>query len=140
MPPALATVLLLIASNAFMAYAWYGHLSDGRRATALWIVIATSWLIALPEYCLAVPANRIGQRAFSLNQLKILQEGISIAVFLVISLWAWKQVPRWQDLLAYALIIAGLAVALLTRATPDGTTASGAPSPTIDQPQDGSQR
>lgn len=129
MSPFLATALLLTASNAFMAYAWYGHLADGRRSTALWIAIGTSWLIALPEYCLAVPANRIGQRALSLNQLKILQEGISIAVFLAISLWAWKQVPRWQDLLAYGLIIAGLAVALLTRAEPGAATMDRATAP-----------
>jgi uncharacterized protein (DUF486 family) len=116
MPPALATVAMLIASNAFMTWAWYGHLQDGRRDSALWIAIGSSWLIALPEYCLAVPANRIGAGAFSLNQLKILQEGIAIAVFLVVSLVAWKQVPRWQDLLAYALILGGLAVALLSRA------------------------
>jgi len=50
MPPALATILLLIAANAFMAYAWYGHLHDGRKDAALWLAIATSWLIALPEY------------------------------------------------------------------------------------------
>ena len=61
MPPALATVLLLVASNAFMAYAWYGLLHDGRRDGARWLAIASSWLIALPEYCLALPANRLGR-------------------------------------------------------------------------------
>ena len=115
MPASLSTILLLIASNAFMAYAWYGHLHDGRKDGALWLAIASSWLIALPEYCLAVPANRLGRETFTLSQLKLLQEGISIAVFLVISLWAWKQVPRWQDLLAFGLILGGLAVGLLGR-------------------------
>ncbi len=117
MPPALATISLLLVSNVFMTYAWYGHLRDGRQTSALWVVILTSWLIALPEYALAVPANRIGATTFTTHQLKILQEGLSILVFLAMTAAMWKELPRWQDLLAYALIIAGLAVALLSRPT-----------------------
>ncbi|HYE05289.1 MAG TPA: DMT family protein [Planctomycetota bacterium] len=111
------TVLLLLASNCFMTLAWYGHLTV--RSASLWAVILVSWLIALPEYCLAVPANRWGHVAhggqFSAPQLKILQEGISVAVFLAFSLIVLREVPRWQDLVAFLLIGAGLAVALLSR-------------------------
>jgi uncharacterized protein len=116
------TVLLLIASNCFMTYAWYGHLKVKHRA--LIAVIAMSWLIALPEYCLAVPANRLGHQnfggPFSAPQLKILQEGISVLIFLVFTIWFLREPPRWQDLLAFALILAGISVALLTRAAPVG--------------------
>ncbi|MEJ7930599.1 DMT family protein [Ramlibacter sp. AN1015] len=80
--PALHTVLLLIASNVFMTFAWYGHLRS--LATApWWIAAVVSWAIALAEYLLQVPANRIGyqQAGFSLGQLKILQEVITLSVF-----------------------------------------------------------
>ncbi len=111
------TVLLLICSNCFMTYAWYGHLK--KEGMALWLAIVSSWLIALPEYALAVPANRIGHFSnggrFSAPQLKILQEGISVATFLAFSLWFLKESPRWQDLVAFALIFAGLIVSLTGR-------------------------
>ncbi|MBI2362744.1 MAG: DMT family protein, partial [Elusimicrobia bacterium] len=71
------TVLLLVASNVFMTFAWYGHLRY--KGFPLWGVILASWLIALPEYALQVPANRLGHGYFSAPQLKILQEGISIS-------------------------------------------------------------
>jgi uncharacterized protein (DUF486 family) len=79
------TVLLLLASNTFMTMAWYGHLKY--KQTPLIIAIAVSWLIALPEYALQVPANRIGhaQEGFSAPQLKIIQEVISISVFVLFS-------------------------------------------------------
>ena len=108
------TVLLLIASNLFMTIAWYGHLRF--KEAPLWLVILVAWLIALPEYCLAVPANRLGYGAFTANQLKILQEGISIAIFLAFSLIILKEAPHWRDGVAYALILAGLAVGLWPRA------------------------
>jgi uncharacterized protein len=111
------TILLLMLSNCFMTVAWYGHLKV--RNAALITVIAVSWLIALPEYCLAVPANRLGHidhgGSFSAPQLKVLQEGISIVVFLVFTLLVLRETPRWQDFLAFALIMAGLAVAMLSR-------------------------
>ncbi len=80
MPPAFRTVLLLTASNVFMTFAWYGHLRTlGHRA---WYVAAVvSWGIALFEYLLQVPANRIGATTLSLGQLKVLQEVIALAVF-----------------------------------------------------------
>lgn len=96
------TVLLLTASNIFMTIAWYGHLRH--KTTALWIVILTSWLIALPEYALQVPANRIGHGQFSAPQLKIIQEGISIAVFLVFCVLYLHEPIRWNMLVSFALI------------------------------------
>jgi uncharacterized protein (DUF486 family) len=71
--------LLLVASNVFMTTAWYGHLKH--RGAALWLVVLTSWGIAFFEYCLQVPANRIGARVFSAYQLKIMQEAITLIVF-----------------------------------------------------------
>jgi hypothetical protein len=75
------TILLLIASNTFMTFAWYGHLKY--RSAPLAATILASWLIALGEYCLQVPANRIGYGQFSGYQLKIIQEVITLAVFVV---------------------------------------------------------
>jgi hypothetical protein len=117
LPTAVLPILLLLCSNIFMTLAWYGHLlfKDARW----WLVILVSWLIALPEYCLAVPANRLGHvgqdGAFTANQLKILQEGISISIFLIFSLLVLKESLRWQDLGAFALILGGLALALSGR-------------------------
>ena len=85
MTPRLALFLapiLLVGSNVFMTYAWYGHLKDF-KSKPLWIAIGASWLVAGLEYCLQVPANRIGfeQAGYSLAQLKIMQEVITMAVF-----------------------------------------------------------
>ena len=79
-PPLLTTVLLLSASNVFMTFAWYGHLKHLNSAP-WWIAALVSWGIALFEYLLQVPANRIGHTTLSLGQLKILQEVITLAVF-----------------------------------------------------------
>ena len=75
-------VLLLAGSNIFMTYAWYGHLKDFKNKPLL-IAILVSWCVALLEYCLQVPANRIGFRVYSLGQLKVIQEIITMAVFAV---------------------------------------------------------
>jgi hypothetical protein len=108
------TVLLLLLSNVFMTVAWYWHLLA--KHWPLWAFILVSWLIALPEYCLAVPANRLGHIAhggpFTAPQLKVLQEGIALLVFLVFSILMLKETPRWSDLAGMGLIMAGLAVAL----------------------------
>lgn len=110
------TVLLLIASNVFMTTAWYWHLLAEKKQFALWAVIGMSWLIALPEYCLAVPANRLGSDrfggSFTTPQLKLLQEGIALAVFIAMSAIFLKELPRWTDLVGIGLILAGLVVAL----------------------------
>jgi len=85
--PLIATPLLLVGSNIFMTYAWYGHLRDF-KSNPLWIVIGVSWMVAFFEYCLQVPANRIGyeQAGFSLAQLKVMQEVITMAVFAAFAL------------------------------------------------------
>ena len=76
------TIALLVCSNVFMTFAWYGHLKD-LRDKPLWVAIMVSWGIAFFEYCLQVPANRAGYGTMSLSQLKILQEVITILVFVV---------------------------------------------------------
>jgi uncharacterized protein len=103
LPYAWQTVLLLVASNVFMTLAWYGHLKN--LATAPWYIAAlVSWGIALAEYVLQVPANRIGyaQAGFSLAQLKIMQEVITLAVFVPFALLYMKQ-PFKLDFLWAAL-------------------------------------
>ncbi len=102
------TVLLLICSNAFMTLAWYGHLGGRFRAAPLVSVILVSWLIALPEYALQVPANRLGIKQFSPAQLKIMQEVISISVFVLFNLAYFGHWPRWNEWLAFALILAAV--------------------------------
>lgn len=78
-----APILMLIASNVFMTFAWYGHLKIHNRP--LWLIIVVSWGIAFFEYCLAVPANRIGEQAYSAAELKTMQEVITLSVFAVFS-------------------------------------------------------
>jgi uncharacterized protein (DUF486 family) len=113
----LATIALLVGSNAFMTTAWYYHLK--RTDWSIVAAIAISWLIALPEYCLQVPANRIGHTAFggplTAPQLKILQEGITLVVFSVFSVLILKERLRWTDIVAFVLIFAAVAVSVLGR-------------------------
>jgi uncharacterized protein (DUF486 family) len=111
MLPAVRTVLLLLASNVFMTMAWYGHLRF--RELPLWQAIAFSWGIAFFEYCLQVPANRWGYGTFSGYQLKIMQEGITLVVFVFFALFWLKEPLRWNYVLAFALLLAAVAVAFL---------------------------
>jgi len=99
------TVLLLIASNTFMTMAWYGHLKYPK--VGLFIVIAISWCIALPEYILQVPANRLGQETYGFTgtQLKVIQEAISVTVFAVFAFFYFGETPTWRTALAFALIV-----------------------------------
>ena len=97
------TVLLLLASNVFMTAAWYGHLRF--KQEALWKVILVSWGIAFFEYCLQVPANRWGHGQFSAFQLKIMQEVITMVVFVAFSMAALGESPKWNHLVAVALIL-----------------------------------
>ena len=95
MTPRFAFILapiLLVASNIFMTYAWYGHLKDF-KSKPLWIAIGVSWLVAFLEYCLQVPANRIGfqQAGFTLVQLKIMQEVITMCVFAAFAVFYMKE-------------------------------------------------
>lgn len=124
MPAWLSTVLLLIGSNAFMTFAWYYHLKD--RGWSLPMAIGVSWLIALPEYLLQVPANRIGHVShggpFTLPQLKIIQEAITLTVFGVFSIWVMQEKLRTTDVVAFGLILAGVVVGMLGK--PGGVPAS----------------
>lgn len=87
-------IILLVISNIFMTFAWYGHLRF--KDKALWLVILVSWLIAFVEYCFQVPANRIGHEFFSAAQLKGMQEVITLAVFAVFSIVYLKENLRWN--------------------------------------------
>lgn len=94
-----APIGLLVLSNLFMTYAWYGHLKD-LRAKPLLLVIAASWGVAFFEYCLQVPANRIGFNYFSLPQLKIIQEIVTMTVFAAFCIFYMKQQMTWDYLWA----------------------------------------
>ena len=99
------TIVLLFFSNLFMTVAWYGHLKWFPK-TALWLTVLISWGIALFEYCLQVPANRIGSdNGMTKYQLKIVQEVISIAVFMVFALLVFGETPKWNHWVAFALIM-----------------------------------
>ena len=106
--PVVKTVGLLLLSNVFMTFAWYGHLKN--LSNRAWYIAAlVSWGIALFEYLLQVPANRIGHTALSLGQLKILQEVIALSVFVPFSIFYMKEGLSWNYLYA-ALCIAGAVV------------------------------
>src|SRR3954454_472801 len=105
------TVLLLLASNVFMTIAWYGHLRF--KGVALWKVVLASWGIAFFEYCLQVPANRWGYGQFTAYQLKITQEVITLVVFVVFA-WLWLgEAPRWNEAVAFGLVLVAVAVVSL---------------------------
>jgi uncharacterized protein len=100
-----APVVLLVFSNIFMTFAWYGHLKVEHRP--LWIIILVSWGIAFFEYCLAVPANRIGREAYSPAELKTLQEVITLAAFAVFSVTYLGERFTWNHAIGFVLIAAG---------------------------------
>jgi uncharacterized protein len=105
LPIPLQTIGLLVMSNVFMTFAWYGHLKN-MPTRAWWIAALASWGIALFEYLLQVPANRIGYGHFSLAQLKILQEVITLAVFVPFAI-LYMQQPLKLDYLWAALCLLG---------------------------------
>ena len=98
------TILLLTISNTFMNVAWYGHLKF--KDQPLWIAIAASWGIALFEYIFQVPANRIGSNEWSVPQLKVLQECITLIVFTIVAFVLFRSPIRWNIGAAYACIVA----------------------------------
>src|SRR5579883_1938332 len=102
--PYLAPIVLLLASNVFMTFAWYGQLKY--PAAPLLLVIPISWGIALFEYCLAVPANRIGHQVYSAAQLKTMQEVITLVVFAIFSVTYLGEPLKWNHGVAFALIVA----------------------------------
>ncbi len=115
--PMLATLILLVVSNIFMTFAWYGHLklqSSGVSTNwPLYVVILISWGIALLEYCFQVPANRIGFEGnggpYSLMQLKVIQEIITLVVFIIFSMIAFESFHlRWNHIVAALLMVAAV--------------------------------
>ena len=105
----MTTILLLFVSNLFMTVAWYGHLKY--RASPLWLAILVSWGIALAEYCFQVPANRIGYGHFSGYQLKIIQEVITLCVFVAFAWLYLGEKLRLNHLLAFLFLLAAVACA-----------------------------
>lgn len=97
------TIALLCASNLFMTAAWYGHLKH--KDKALWVVILASWAIAFFEYCLQVPANRMGSGYFSVTQLKVMQEVITLAVFAGFSALYFKESFKWNHLVGFLMLV-----------------------------------
>ncbi|WP_266206332.1 DMT family protein [Pontibacter kalidii] len=100
------TVLLLLISNIFMTFAWYGHLRF--KDTALWKVILVSWCIAFFEYLFQVPANRIGHGQFTAFQLKTIQEVITLVVFIGFSVLYLREEVKWNYLVGFVLILAAV--------------------------------
>lgn len=111
--PAIAPWLMLLGSNVFMTFAWYGHLKH--RSTALPLTILISWLIALPEYSLAVPANRIGSFHYTTAELKVIQEAITLSVFVLFSYFYLGEPIKASTIAGMLLIFGGVAVVFLNR-------------------------
>jgi uncharacterized protein len=101
----LAPIAMLVLSNVFMTFAWYGHLKH--KGTALFIAILLSWGIAFFEYCLAVPANRLGSDYYTTAQLKTIQEVITLGVFALFSVFWLKEAITINHLIGFALIALG---------------------------------
>jgi uncharacterized protein (DUF486 family) len=104
-PVSAMTIGLLLISNIFMTFAWYGHLKF--KAAPLLTVILVSWGIALLEYCFQVPANRLGHGQFSAAELKTIQEVITLSVFAVFSVWYLGEPLNWHHAIGFSLIAAG---------------------------------
>lgn len=123
----LTPILLLLASNVFMTFAWYGHLKY--QDVPLWKAILASWGIAFLEYCLMVPANRLGfvSGTYSAVQLKILQEAITLLVFCVIAVTYLGERLRWNH---YGACVLVLGAVLLSRWPEAKATPPGTPAPT----------
>ena len=101
-------IVLLIGSNLFMTVAWYGHRKF--KESPLLLVILASWAIAFVEYCLAVPANRIGHAVYSAAELKTMQEVITLVMFAGFSVWVLGEPLTWKHAIGFALIAIGAAV------------------------------
>jgi len=99
----LIPIAMLMASNVFMTFAWYGHLKF--KESPLWIVIPVSWGIAFFEYCLQVPANRLGSSYYSPAQLKVIQEVITLVVFTVFSVLYLDEKLKWNYAVGFMLIL-----------------------------------
>lgn len=118
------TILLLLASNVFMTLAWYGHLKfDWLNGKSMILVILISWGIALAEYCFMIPANRLGYLSgqFSGYQLKILQECITLGVFVIFAWFVLKERLTWNYAVSFALLLAAVYFAVAFKTDPTGT-------------------
>jgi len=105
LPVPVVTISLLVLSNVFMTFAWYGHLKD--KSSPLFWTILISWGIAFFEYCLMIPANRIGYGYFNAAQLKTIQEDITLSVFVVFSYFWLGEAVRWNHLVGFGFIALG---------------------------------
>jgi len=114
--PLLQAILLLTASNMFMTFAWYGHLKYLHNR-ALWLVILVSWGIAFFEYCFQVPGNRIGYKVLDGYQLKILQEIITLVVFVVFARLVLGETLRWNYMVSFAFLAGAAWFAFAYKAT-----------------------
>lgn len=103
MMKSIVPIVLLTAANVFMMFAWYGHLKF--KNVPLIVVIVASWLIAFFEYCLQVPANRIGHESFSTAELKTMQEAITLVVFCAFSVLYLKEELRWNYFVGFAFMV-----------------------------------
>ncbi|MCC6205150.1 MAG: DMT family protein [Hyphomicrobiales bacterium] len=106
--PKVVPILMLVASNVFMTFAWYGHLKY--KASPLYAAVLVSWGIAFFEYWLAVPANRIGSAIYTAAELKTMQEVITLTVFAVFSVFWLKESFTWNHAMGFALIAGGAAL------------------------------
>jgi uncharacterized protein (DUF486 family) len=104
-------VLMLVASNTFMTFAWYGHLKY--PSSALWVAVLVSWGIAFFEYWFAVPANRMGHAVYSVAQLKTIQEVVTLSVFVLFSIFWLGEAFTWNHAVGFGLIAAGAAFVFL---------------------------
>lgn len=98
---------LLVVSNFIMLVAWYGHLQS-MSAKPVWLAVIVSWLIALAEYAFMIPANRMGAKTMSLEQLKIVQEAIALVTFVPFSLWMMKTPLSWNYAAAALCVFAAV--------------------------------
>ena len=106
--PSILPIVMLIGSNVFMTFAWYGHLKH--TSSPLYMAVLASWAIAFFEYWLAVPANRIGHTVYSTAELKTMQEVITLGVFALFSIFYLKEAITWNHVAGFALIAAGAAL------------------------------
>ena len=121
MPPfttAVLPILMLVGSNVLMTFAWYWHLKF--PAKALWLVVLISWGIAFFEYCLAVPANRLGFGTYSAQQLKVIQEVVTLAVFAVFAVLYLGERLSWNYFAAMGCLVAAVAFIFLPGAAAGG--------------------
>jgi len=105
LPATITPIVLLLVSNVFMTFAWYGHLKFTDKP--LWLVVVASWGIAFVEYCFAVPANRYGHEVYSAAELKTIQEVITLVVFAGFSVLVLKEPLGWNHAAGFLLIALG---------------------------------